>query len=58
MSEPCLCGAEDCPRCFPNLRVKDTDYYPEPEYDWPDDDAADRACDRWELMRDRQAERY
>jgi len=55
MSEPCLCGAEDCRRCFPHLRVKDTDYDPDP--DWPDDEAADRAAGRWEDERTRQAER-
>lgn len=58
MPEPCLCGATDCPRCFPALRVKDTDYDPDPEDDWNDDDeAADRAAMRWHDMRERQAER-
>lgn len=57
MSEPCLCGAEDCPRCFPELRVKDTDYDREPDDEWPDDAAADRAAMRWHDMRERQAER-
>ena len=55
MREPCLCGATDCPRCFPwRVPERDADDFDEP-YDWPDDDAADRAAARWEEMRDRQA---
>lgn len=57
MDEPCNCGAEDCPRCFPGRRVCDTDYDPDPDDDWPDDEAADRAAGRWEDERDRQAEK-
>lgn len=72
MSEPCLCGAEDCPRCFPELRVKNTDgdcldpieddyadRDPEPEYTSRREanEQADRAAMRWHDERERQAER-
>lgn len=30
--EPCLCGANDCPRCFPNQGPEPEDEDPEEEY--------------------------
>lgn len=26
MREPCMCGAEDCKECFPQLAAKDNDH--------------------------------
>lgn len=59
MREPCLCGATDCPRCFPgcNEPPDDCDEDVEPDDEWPDDAAADRAAMRWHDMRERQMER-
>ena len=61
MTGPCMCGAEDCERCFPGLRYArreaEADADVEPDDDYPDPDAADRAAGRWEDERTRQAER-
>jgi hypothetical protein len=58
VSEPCNCGAEDCPRCFPRQRVRQ-DRDPEPEYTSRSEanEQADRAAMRWHDMREKQAER-
>lgn len=41
-SEPCLCGADDCPRCYPELRFSPI-YYPDDAEDYePDDEDAAR----------------
>jgi len=40
MKMPCMCGADDCGKCYPNQPKQERDYDPVPEvkYNWKDKD--------------------
>ena len=57
MSEPCMCGAEDCKLCFPlgcadeEEDDYDDDNFPDPSDDDVDDDIADYVCEGYKESR-------
>lgn len=45
IKEPCMCGADDCPRCYPNRRRRGGASFAKDE---------DEAYDRWQAKRDNE----